>query len=111
MALEKKVNFYQGQIQGPFKARQELMYLIEEQCLTAPNYVKHLGIQSQAPGALVELTICGQQVSVEVGTTCVYEIGNTKVTSIKFVEDQDNNVVIDYTAILNEKDPENESTM
>lgn len=117
MALEKKVNIYQGQLQGPFKANKELMDLIKEQCLTAPKYVKHLGIQTATdniiinPGALVKLTICGKEQTIEVGKTNCYEIGNTQITSIKFAEDKDNNTIIDYTAILNEKDPDNESTM
>lgn len=114
---QKNVNIYQGQIQGPFKANEELMNKIAEQCKTAPRYIKHLGIQTETdniiinPNALVELTICGKDQTIEIGKTNCYEIGNTKVTSIKFLEDKDNNTIIDYTAILKEKDPENESTM
>lgn len=117
MVLEKKINKYQGQLQGPFKANEELMNRITEQCLTAPNYVKHLGIQTATdnviinPNALVSLIICGKEQTIEIGKTNCYEIGNTKVTSIKFLEDKDNNTIIDYTAILNEKDPDSESTM
>ena len=114
MALEKKINKYQGQLQGPFKANEELMNRITEQCLTAPNYVKHLGIQTATdnviinPNALVVLTICGKEQTIEIGKTNCYEIGNTKITSIKFLEDKDNNTIIDYAAILHEdKEPGN----
>lgn len=106
MAVMNKVNVYQGQLQGPFRANQELMKLIEEQCVTAPKYVKHLGIQTKvteittSPSNLIQLTICGKETTIEVGTTHVYEIGNTRVTSIKFLENKDNNTIIDYIAIL-----------
>lgn len=106
MKTMNNVNIYQGQIQGPFKANQELMNVIREQCITAPKYVKHLGIQTKVteitttPNNLVKLNICGKETTIEIGTTHVYEIGNTKVTSIKFLEDKDNNTIIDYIAIL-----------
>ena len=114
---QNKVNIYQGQIQGPFKANEDLMNKVVEQCKTAPKYIKHLGIQTETdnilinPNALVTLIICGKEQTIEIGKTNCYEIGNTKVTSIKFLEDKDNNTIIDYTAILNEKDPDSESTM
>lgn len=112
-----KVNIYQGQLQGPFKANQELMDLIKEQCISAPDYVKHIGIQTATdnvvlhPQALVQMKICGKEQTIEIGKTNCYEIGNTEITSIKFLEDKDNNTIVDYTAILNAKKEESSSTM
>ena len=108
-------NKYQGQIQGPFKANQELIDLIEKQCISRPLYLWHVGIQTATdnvvihPSALVQMTIFGKPQTIEVGKTNVYEIGNTKVTSIKFLEDKDNNTIVDYIAIFSETQEEEDS--
>lgn len=107
-------NIYQGQIQGPFQANQELMGLIRQQSVKTVSYIKHLGIQTPTdnvvihPSALVELIINGKKTTIEVGKTNIYEIGNTEITSIKFLEDKDNNTIIDYTAIVNAKEEEHD---
>jgi len=102
-------NIYQGQVFGPFYANQELMDLIANECVSVPKYVKHLGIQTEPHNALIysdnskiliDMIICGKKQSIEIGKTGVYEIGNTEVTSIKFLEDRDNNTVIDFTVVL-----------
>lgn len=98
-----KVNIYQGQVQGPFKAYQDVVDIIREQCVsTEPFYIKHLGIQTethdvlQHPETLVELVINGKIQTIEIGKSGIYEIGSTCVTSIKFLNDRDNNTIIDY---------------
>ena len=99
-------NIYQGQIFGPFQANQELMDLIAEQCVSVPKYINHLGIQTEShdvllhPETLVELIINGKKQEIEIGKTGVYEIGNTEVTSIKFLNNRDNNTIVDYTVVL-----------
>lgn len=99
-------NKAQGQLIGPFSAGQELMDLISEQCVTSPLYVEHIGIQTEVqnviihPETLVEIKISGQTQTIEVGKTGIYEIGNTKVTSIKFLNDRDNNTIVDYIVVL-----------
>lgn len=97
-------NIYQGQIIGPFKAYQDVVELIKEQCVsTDPFYIRHLGIQTethdvlQHPETLVELIINGKIQTIEIGKSGIYEIGNTCVTSIKFLNNRDNNTIIDYT--------------
>lgn len=100
------INKAQGQLIGPFNAGQELMDLIAEQCVSKPSYIEHLGIQTEThnvnihPETLIEITISGQKHTIEVGKTGMYEIGNTKVTSVKFRNDRDNNTIVDYIAIL-----------
>lgn len=112
-----KDNIYQGQLQGPFKAGQDLFDLVKEQCISAPNYIKHIGIQTATdnsmltPHVLVQMTICGKEQTIEIGRTNCYEIGNTEITSVKFMEDKDNNTIIDYTAIINEKAEKPDSSM
>lgn len=100
-------NIYQGQIFGPFKANQELMDLIAEQCVSVPKYLTHIGIQTEThnvlihPNTLIEMVICGKTYTIEIGKTGVYEIGNTEITSIKFLNDRDNNTIIDFTVVKN----------
>lgn len=98
-----KTNIYQGQVQGPFEAYQDVMDIIREQCVsTEPFYIRHLGIQTEThnvlihPETLVELVINGKIQTIEIGKSGVYEIGNTCVTSIKFLNNRDNNTIIDY---------------
>ena len=109
-------NIYQGQIFGPFNANDELMDLIANECVSVPKYIKHLGIQTEPQNALIysdkdnskidnskvliDMIICGKKQSIEIGKTGVYEIGNTEVTSIKFLENRDNNTIIDFTVVL-----------
>ena len=99
-------NIYQGQIFGPFKANEELIDLIAEQCVSVPLYIEHLGVQTEThnvlihPDTLLELVINGKKQTIEIGKTGIYEIGNTEITSIKFLNDRDNNTIIDYTVIL-----------
>lgn len=100
------INKAQGQLVGPFSAGQELMDLISEQCASKPSYIEHIGIQSEThnvnihPETLIEMKISGQIQTIEIGKTGIYEIGNTKITSIKFRNDRDNNTIVDYIAVL-----------
>lgn len=98
-------NIYQGQIQGPFKAGQSLMNLIKEQSAFTPKYLSHIGIQTPTenvvkhPDSLVELNISGGSYTIEIGKTGIYEIGNTRVYDIKFLDNKDNNTIVDYTIV------------
>ena len=47
------VNIYQGQIQGPFKANQDVFSLISAQCISKPRYISHLGIQTETDSILL----------------------------------------------------------
>ena len=92
-------NGYSGQLRGPFAANQELIDLIQNDAIGEIKYVKHLGIQADIT-AMVKIN--GED--VEIGKTGIYEIGNTEVTSIYFLEDTDDNAIIDYTIILKEEE-------
>lgn len=99
-------NIYQGQIRGPFNANQDIFPLISSQCAIAPKYILHLGIQTEPdnvvlhPESLIEITNHGQTLTYEVGKTGMYEVGNTKITSLKFFKNKDNNTIIDYTVVI-----------
>lgn len=92
-------NGYSGQLLGPFNANQELVNLIQQDALKEIEYVKHLGIQTKI-GTLLEIN----NKTVEIGKTGIYEIGNTEINSIYFLEDTDDNAIIDYTVILKEEE-------
>ena len=78
---------------------QEIMDLIRAAAAVEVEYVWHLGVQTDVRAMI---RINGHE--VEVGKTGIYEIGNTEITSIQFVEDVDENTIIDYII----KQPESE---
>ena len=92
-------NGYSGQLLGPFEANQELMNLIQQDAIKEIECVKHLGVQ-----ASVRTFVSINNEIVEIGKTGIYEIGNTEVNSICFLEDTDDNAIIDYTVILKEEE-------
>jgi len=92
-------NGYSGQLLGPFAANEELMDLIQQDAIGEIDYVKHLGIQTNI-GTFVSVN----NNIVEIGKTGIYEIGNTEINSIYFLESTDDNVIIDYTVILKEEE-------
>lgn len=92
-------NGYTGQLLGPFEANQELVNLIQQDALKEIEYVKHLGIQTEI-GSLLKIN----DETIEIGKTGIYEIGNTEINSIYFLEDTDDNAIIDYTVILKEEE-------
>ena len=92
-------NGYSGQLLGPFNANEELIDLIQQDAIGEINYVKYLGIQTEI-GAFISIN----NDIVEIGKTGIYEIGNTEINSIFFLEDTDDNSIIDYTIILKEEE-------
>ena len=92
-------NGYSGQLLGPFIANQELIELIQQDAIGQIEYVKHLGIQAD-----VRTYVSINNEIVEIGKTGIYEIGNTEITSLYFLEDTDDNAIVDYTIILKEEE-------
>ena len=86
-----KINGHMGQLVGPFKARQELYHLIEEDAYVNIMYVEQIGIQTRV-GTLIYVN----HEPVEIGKTGIYEIGNTEITSLYFDQDTDNHTIVDY---------------
>lgn len=92
-------NRYQGQLKGPFIANEEIMDLIRAAAAVEVDYVWHLGVQTDVR-AMIKIN--GQE--IEIGKTGMYEIGNTEITSIVFIENTDENSIIDYVIKQPEKD-------
>ena len=96
---DEAINRYQSQLKGPFTAGQEIMDLIRAAAAVEVECVWHLGVQTDVRAMI---RVNGHE--VEIGKTGIYEIGNTEITSIQFVEDADENTIIDYVI----KQPESE---
>lgn len=84
-------NVHQGQLIGPFAADEELFTKIKESAAVSFSYVTHLGIQTD-----VRNMVNINNKKYEIGKTGIYEIGNTKITSISFCQDVDKNTIVDY---------------
>ena len=97
--VEEAINRYQSQLKGPFNADEEIMDLVRAAAAVDVECIWHLGVQTDVR-ALIRVN--GHE--VEIGKTGIYEIGNTEVTSLQFVQDVDENTIIDYVI----KQPENE---
>ncbi len=87
-------NLYMGQLVGPFNAKEELYIKIVADAAIPIDYVSHLGIQTKKDTFFFVNNELRQ-----VGKTGMYEIGNTKITSLYFKEDTDNNTIIDYSIV------------
>lgn len=84
-------NRYTGQLRGPFLKNEELFLKIQQDATIQIDYIKQIGVQANTSTIVY---INGQP--YEIGTTGVYEMGNTKITSIYFKSGADNNTIIDY---------------
>lgn len=85
-------NIYTGQLKGPFTAGDELFVKIQEDAAITVSFVKHLGIQADE-GSIITIN----NKNIEIGKTGIYEIGNTEIKSLIFVQDMPENTIIDYT--------------
>lgn len=81
-----------GQLTGPFDANVELLNIIKEKASIPVKYIKHLGIQAEE-GCIININ----NKECIIGTTGIYEIGNTEILSLSFKNNVNNNVIIDYT--------------
>jgi hypothetical protein len=84
-------NIYQGQLKGPFKAKESIITKIKADAAVDISYVAHLGIITDIKNII---NINGED--IEIGKTGMYEIGNTEITSIYFQQDVDKNTIIDF---------------
>ena len=92
------MNGYMGQLQGPFKANEELISKVREAAYVSFQFVDHLGIQTKKD---TMININGK--SIQVGRTGTYEITNAEVTSFYFEQDTDEYSLVDYTIYTEEE--------
>lgn len=97
-------NGFFGSLQGPFAAREQLITKIQQQCLTDSfQYISKLGIHSvrnfdlDITGTYYPQTIIIiNNIEFILGKTGILQLENCQITSIKFKEDTDDKVYIDY---------------
>lgn len=94
-----RVNGCTGQLVGPFTANEELFDKISAAAIQPIAYINHLGVQTDIRNFIY---INGKE--YEIGKTGIYEIGNTKITSLYFAQDTDENSIIDYTIVFNKEE-------
>ena len=95
------MNGHAGQLKGPFDKEKELLDIIRKQCIPTMTHISHLGIQVEpklsfpvVDNEKIIVYINGQE--IEIGTTGIYEVRNTEITSIIFKQDMDESTLLDY---------------
>lgn len=92
-----------GTIQGPFTANEEIFTKIQEQCLYQINYISKIGIVYTGDWNLEvikddfpKIIVIINDIQFQIGKTKMLELENTEITSIKFQEDTNEKIYIDY---------------
>ena len=102
-------NGFFGNLQGPFSANIELFQLIQAECKDQINYLSKIGIHyvggfnldlkgNYFPQIFILINDTKNQLekTFQLGKTRVLELEDVEITSIKFMQDVDDNVYIDY---------------
>ncbi len=85
---------YIGQIQGPFKAGEDLVVkMLQDPLAKKMTFAFKIGIFSK-PKHIVSIN----GVNIEIGKTGMLEIQQTEVTSIVFQQEEDFNSFVDFMA-------------
>lgn len=95
-------NGFFGMIEGPFAANEEIFTKIQEQCLYPIKYISKIGIiytgnlnSIQYPRFSVKIN----DIQFQIGKTKMLELEDVQITSIKFTENINDKVYIDYQYI------------
>ena len=83
-----------GQLKGPFKARENLVTIMEKNFDNITDSIIQIGIQAE-PGTRFFLN----EDEYEIGNTGLYEQMGTKIKSISFKKDTDEKTYIEYIMI------------
>ena len=95
-------NGFFGHIQGPFAADEQIITKIQEQCLYPIKYISKIGIiytgnlnSIQYPRFSVKIN----DIQFQIGKTKILELEDVRITSIKFIENINDKVYINYQYI------------
>ena len=95
-------NGFFGMIEGPFASNEEIFTKIQEQCLYPIKYISKIGIvytgnlnSVQYPRFSVKIN----DIQFQIGKTKMLELEDVRITSIKFTENINDKVYIDYQYI------------
>ena len=96
------MNGYQGQIrardqsQGHFSPEQDIFILISEQCQKGTSGEGITGLSKFGIFAPEGTIILLNNKEIKIGKTKIYQIDEVNITSIKFLENSSNEVIIDF---------------
>lgn len=112
-------NGFFGTIQGPFNAEEEILIKIQNQCNKTVNYISKLGIHyigdydldlkgqlenkkilvkiiDQIPGKDDGEASIQKTTEFQIGKTRMLELEDTRIISIKFKQNMDDSIYLDY---------------
>ena len=96
------INGFFGQISGPFSANEQVITKIQEQCLYPIKYISKIGITYTGNSSFLEssnFSIIINNIQFQLGKTKMLELEDVQITSIKFKEDINDKIYIDYQYI------------
>lgn len=96
-------NGFFGQIQGPFTQNEEVFTKIQSQCLNPISYISKIGVHFVGNS---DLDLKGKKqgkyfvkmndIQFQLGKTRMLELEDVEITSIKFTQDVNEKIYIDY---------------
>lgn len=97
-------NGFFGMIEGPFAADEEIFTKIQEQCKYPIKYINKIGIvYTGSIGSIKfpQIFIILNNIQFQIGNAKKLELEDVEITSIKFREDINDKIYIDYQYIKN----------
>ena len=96
-------NGFFGSLEGPFESNVEIVNLIQNDCKDTIDYISKLGIyyiknfDLDLQGIYWEpILVKINNIDFQIGRTGILELEDTEITSIKFINDTDDLMHIDY---------------
>ena len=95
-------NGFFGIIEGPFTANEEIFTKIQEQCRYSIKYINKIGIVYTGSLGFIEfpeIFVILNNIQFQVGQNGILELEDVEITSIKFKNNINDKVYIDYQYI------------
>ena len=96
-------NGFFGHISGPFAVDEQVITKIQEQCLYQIDYISKIGIIYNGDLNLdvnntifPKIIVIINDIQFQIGKTKILELEDTKINSIKFKENTNDKIYIDY---------------
>lgn len=88
-------NGFFGMIEGPFTANEEIFTKIQEHCEYPIKYINKIGITYTGINPS-EIFIILNNIQFQIGKTKMLELQDVEITSIKFKNNTNDKIYIDY---------------
>lgn len=93
------INGFFGHISGPFAANEQVITKIQQQCLYPIKYISKIGIVYTGNLNSIQFprfSIMLNNIQFQIGKTKMLELEDVRITSIKFKENINDKIYIDY---------------